>query len=194
MTKRPNLRDLIGDEVEGRELERLERVHDLLLAAGPPPELSPAITRVAPPRRTVFERRRWAVLALAATMVAAAFLGGTVFGQERADFDAVRTVDMRGLASVRGAVGSLQIGKRDAHGNWPMIFKVRGLQKLGPRGYYELLLTQDGRLVPCGSFNAREGTTTVQFNAPYELSESSRWVVTMHRNGHVDNPPVVMTT
>ena len=36
---RPNLDDLIGTDVEPGERERLERVHELLVAAGPPPEL-----------------------------------------------------------------------------------------------------------------------------------------------------------
>src|SRR5947207_1389298 len=39
MTKAPEFRELVGDEGTPEELERLRRVHELLVAAGPPPEL-----------------------------------------------------------------------------------------------------------------------------------------------------------
>lgn len=194
MSERPDLRELVGDDVSADELARLERVHELLLAVGPPPELSPALDRITPPRRRTLERRRWGVLAFAAALVAAAFVGGTIFGQERADFDAEFTVQMSGIGSARAAAGSLEVGKRDANDNWPMVFKVRGLERNTPRGYYELLVLQRGRRLPCGSFIVREGTTIVRLNAPYELSRSTKWVVALHPNGHVDDPPVVMTT
>ena len=43
MTRRPDLEDLVGADLDLSERERLRRVHDLLLQAGPPPELSPEI-------------------------------------------------------------------------------------------------------------------------------------------------------
>ena len=43
-----DLRDLIGDDVDPEELNRLQRVHTLLEQAGPPPSLSPSLAR---PRR-----------------------------------------------------------------------------------------------------------------------------------------------
>ncbi len=43
-----DVRDLIGDDVGPDELERLQRVHTLLVQAGPPPSLSPGLAR--PPR------------------------------------------------------------------------------------------------------------------------------------------------
>ena len=39
----PDFFDLVGDEGTPEELERLRRAHDLLVAAGPPPELSPRL-------------------------------------------------------------------------------------------------------------------------------------------------------
>ena len=39
----PDFLDLVGDEGTPEELERLRRAHDLLIAAGPPPELSPRL-------------------------------------------------------------------------------------------------------------------------------------------------------
>ncbi len=49
--RRPDLEELAGD-VEAGERERLAAVHELLLRAGPPPELSPQLSEPpAPPRR-----------------------------------------------------------------------------------------------------------------------------------------------
>ena len=39
MSQPPKLDDLVGSDLDPRERARLERVHDLLIAAGPPPEL-----------------------------------------------------------------------------------------------------------------------------------------------------------
>jgi hypothetical protein len=45
MTNEPDFRDLVGDEGGREELDRLRRVHDLLVAAGPTfPAASAALT------------------------------------------------------------------------------------------------------------------------------------------------------
>ena len=36
----PDFDDLVGTDLDPAERARLERVHDLLMAAGPPPDLS----------------------------------------------------------------------------------------------------------------------------------------------------------
>src|SRR5262249_36852154 len=41
--KEPDFRELVGDEGTPEELAKLRRAHDLLVAAGPPPELSPRL-------------------------------------------------------------------------------------------------------------------------------------------------------
>ena len=76
-----NFDDLIGSEGLSPEDElRLRRVHDLLVQAGPPPDLSPELERPAvihdeTPREIplIYRRRRGlgAVLALAAAIAAA---------------------------------------------------------------------------------------------------------------------------
>ncbi len=43
MTDKPDFRELVGDDLPDEERARLERVHELLVAAGPPPELPPAL-------------------------------------------------------------------------------------------------------------------------------------------------------
>jgi hypothetical protein len=98
-------------DVEGLEPEeelRLRRVHDLLLAAGPPPELPAELTRPADPDRAqppevpvLFRRRRavGAVVLLAAAL--AAFAGGYAFGHGKASsssFASIRDVPMHGSA------------------------------------------------------------------------------------------------
>ena len=43
MTGKPDFRDLVGEDLTPEERDRLEHVHELLIAAGPPPELPPAL-------------------------------------------------------------------------------------------------------------------------------------------------------
>ena len=45
MTRGPDFDQLVGHEVGREERERLQRVHELLVEAGPPPELSPSSPR-----------------------------------------------------------------------------------------------------------------------------------------------------
>jgi len=196
VSERPDLRELLGDDVSAEERARLERVHELLLAVGPPPELSPHLSEpTRPPERLSFlVRRRYGLLALAASIAVAAFVGGTIVGEQRASFEPEFAVPMRGVGPERSAFASLEVGEQHDGGNWPMRLKVRGLPKLSRRGYYELLLERGGRRLPCGTFVVDGDTTTVMLNAYYELSRKSRWVVAVHRTGHVENPPVIMTT
>ena len=105
--------DLIGTEGLSRDEEAtLRRVHELLVAAGPPPDLSPDLTlppvpteEADPPEVAFLLRRRRGralVLALAATL--AAFVGGYAFGHSKgkpAAFTSVRTVAMHGTAGTR---------------------------------------------------------------------------------------------
>ena len=68
----PDFDELIGNELEGDERERLLRVHELLIAAGPPPELPPELAPVEEigsvvPFRPRPSRRRLAVAATTAT-------------------------------------------------------------------------------------------------------------------------------
>jgi hypothetical protein len=202
----PEFEELVG-EVEAGERARLRRTHDLLVAAGPPPELPPSLrvppataetsgeVRVLP--RGFFPRRRAAAgLILAAAFALAAFAAGFLLGDRDETFASVRTVSMHGTALEPSARASLQLGEKDASGNWPMLLKVRGLPELkSPRGYYTLMLAEHGEPVAtCGSFRVeRDGTAEVTLSAAYEFTRFDGWVVVVHARGHVDNPPVVMT-
>ncbi len=181
-----DLRDLVGDDVDPRELERLERVHELLGRVGPPPELSPELLAhpERPRARVIPLPRRYRFTALAAAAVAAGILFGIGYLVGAAgDSAPVRTLAMTGPG---GASATLELFADDAAGNWPMELEVRDLAP----GSYELWLTKDGELAePCGGFVVIEATTTVPLNAPYRLRQFSSWVV-VERG---DEEPVLTT-
>jgi hypothetical protein len=205
VTTRPNLDELLDGVQSPAERERLQRVHELLLEAGPPPELTPALA--TSPEATDLDdgdfgwlpRRRWrAGVVLAFAAMAAAFGIGYLTGSDEAQdaFPVDRVVALRPTEiGTPAAQGSIRLGRADADGNSPMLLTVRGLPKLGRDGYYELLFTQNGKVVgPCGNFMADAGTTEIYLNAPYEVDARSGWAVAVHPEGHVDDPRIVLRT
>ena len=198
MTREPDFRDLVGDDLSPEERARLERVHRLLVAAGPPPELTPALAdpESATPETPVMlpRRRAGALLALAATIALLAFLGGFLAGQKGESFSTIRSIPMHGTGLARNASGTLDLGKLDKSGNWPIRFVVHGLKPLPQHGYYEMWLTKHGKPdASCGRFVVRAGTSTVRLNAPYSLRHYEGWVVT-RETPHAKSHPVVLTT
>ena len=188
------------------ETARLRRVHDLLVAAGPPLDLPAGLSGppadldggqvVALPSR---RRRPAAALLLAAPVAAACFGGGYLLATQahKSAIDVVRVVSLQGeqnsFASLASA--SLRVGSADGDGNWPVQLTVSGLPQPQNARYY-LMLWEDGKPTAlCGTFVVgKNGTTTVAFNVPYTITKSTRWVVTemapgIHFPGHV-----VMTT
>jgi len=185
VTKPPDFSDLVGDEGTPEELARLRRAHDLLVSAGPPPELSPRLAE-APSAigRTSWlpRRRRGAALVLAAGVVAAAFGVGFLVGDRGSgDFPHQGSpIAMHPLGPGSTAKASIVIGDRDEVGNWPLLVRVIGLKPLPKGGWYELYLTRKGRPVAyCGAFAVNKtGRTTVQFSVPYKLKGFDGWIVT----------------
>jgi len=190
----PEFDELIGEDVSPAERERLRRAHDLLLAAGPPPELSPELEAVQWPeealaplgltRRAGGTRKRSPLLVAAAliTVAAVAFLLGQATGGNSPNaIDAQRVVRMQGTSLDSNAAATLELGGPDLQGNWPMLLHVTGLQPLPRGGYYDLYLTRGGKPIAlCGSFNVNRGEVTVRFTAAYALEHFDRdgWVVT----------------
>ena len=191
MTGRPpDFHELVGEDLPADERERLRGVHDLLVAAGPPAELSPALEQapsVGGAVRLLPRRRRGAVLLLAAAIAAAAFGGGFLTGavtHRGGTKSAVVVIPMHGTSAAPNALASIALQDSDKAGNWPMRFTVQGLPKLPRGGYYELYLTRHGRIAAaCGVFNVHGGRTTVSLNAPYKLRGFDGWVVTRRLPG-----------
>ncbi len=151
-------------------------MHEALVEAGPPPELSSRLeaapTPVMPLNR---RRRRAALLALAAAFGAVAFAVGFLVAESGGQ-STDRVIAMTGAG---GASASLEIFEIDDAGNWPMKLEVEGLSPPTSGGLYQLWLTQDGELAAlCGSFLVdTDGTTVVPMNAPWRFSEFDGWVV-----------------
>jgi anti-sigma-K factor RskA len=200
-----NFDDLVNsDDLSPEEELRLRRVHDLLLAAGPPAELPPGLHEPgAPPTAQIVQfvlpRRRLAVaLIAAASVAAAAFGGGYVFGHGKAKpaaFAAERVIDMHATGS-SNALAVLKVAHADSVGNWPMRMTVQGLPQQSQRGaYYELWLTKKGKpSVSCGTFRVHGNATTVDLTVPYSLRAYDGWVVTAEIPGGREPGRAVLTT
>jgi anti-sigma-K factor RskA len=172
----PDIREIL-DELEPAEQERLRSIHELLLEAGPPPELPPELAVPPQPSSATvlpFPRYRSTILAAAAAAAVILFGVGYVIGHGRTDEPAF-TVAMTGAG---GARAELAVFSADPAGNWPMKLQVRGLRPLPGSERYELWLTKRGELVqPCGTFVVTAGETEVPLNAPYRLRSFDGWVV-----------------
>lgn len=168
----PDFDELVGSDLDPRERARLERVHELLVAAGPPPALRPAVVPLPA------HRRRPALGAIAAALAIAAFaLGAALVDSSGRNVDF--TVAMRGTDAAPAASASLAVFDLDTAGNWPMELEVEGLPPAASGRPFELWLTRDGKLSAlCGGFlTDADGTAAVPLNAPYRFDEFDGWVV-----------------
>jgi hypothetical protein len=204
VTHEPDFRELVGDEGGDEELDRLRRVHDLLVEAGPPPELSTAVAKppeVEHSKVLEFKRRRPATLfAIAAAAAAAAFIIGYAVGQRQNSFSAQAAIPMHGVGQAVAAQGDVKVGDHDNGGNYPLEMSVEGLRHAPKGGWYELLLSKHGRpTLSCGDFAVDGGATNVRLSVPYDLPDWRKkklydgWVVVLHKPGQ-RQAPIVMTT
>ena len=190
MTK-PDFDELIERDVSGAERARLQRVHELLVAAGPPEELPPQLAAgptlgMTLGRKRAGGERRRRVLLLAATLsvLLLAFLFGYIAGNHSGGVAADKTLQLAGTRAAPAALASLRILPSDTSGNWPMELSATGLPKLGPKEYYEVFLVRNGKIyAPCGGFvsSRSDGAVDVTLNAPYRLRGNDTWVVTIQR-------------
>lgn len=188
MTHEPNFDELIGTEATGAERERLHHAHELLVQAGPPPELPPSLQKA--PNFGVFSlhqrrvvKRRALVLLAAALSVAVVFFAGYAVrggGSSAKAPNPAQSLRLKGTSALPKARATLEVWKaRD--GNWPMTLSVVGLPKLANHGYYEVYLVRNGHPWGlCGTFRGAGSATalTVTLNAPYSLHKGDSWVVT----------------
>jgi anti-sigma-K factor RskA len=201
MTDRPSFEELAGGEdLSPEEAARLERVHDLLVAAGPPAELPPHLLEPQPEQQrdnvSFLPRRRvGALLGIAAAIALAALLGGYVLGQRHAPFDEAGSVQMHSTVAASTASAVIHVGKADSAGNWPLKLDVKGLPELPKGQYYEMFLSRgaDKRAASCGTFRVSGSTDDIRLNAPYRLNAFNGWIVTREKPGS-NAHPVVLTT
>jgi hypothetical protein len=179
----PNFDELIGAEPAGSERERLRRAHELLVTAGAPPELTPALERAPDTGFASVARRRQtkrkAMLLLAAALaVVAVFFTGYGVGNRGGGANAVGQLALRGTALAPHARATLAIFPR-VDGNWPMLLTVKDLPKLPTGAEYAVYLLQRGERYPCGTFVSSGGSRplTVKLNAPYQFEPGAKWVV-----------------
>ena len=201
MTDGPDFRELVGNDLTPEERVRLERVHELLVAAGPPPELPPRLAEPDLEGRKdsnvsfLPRRRAGLMLGLAAALALTAFLGGFISGQRHAPFAEDRALPMHSTTGAVATSAVIHLGKADSAGNWPLKLDVKNLPAL-PRGqYYEMFLTRgtDLRAASCGTFRVSGSSQEVRLNAPYDLRGFDGWIVTRERPGS-SRHPVVLTT
>lgn len=209
MTRPPDFDELI-ESVDPAERERLRRVHDLLVESGPPPELSPALASMPPPAEPAEpdevpdtawlpRRRLGAALVLAGAVLLGAFGAGYLAGgsgsdsgESRQGLRIARTIPLSGAT---GTTGVVNLGSRDAAGNWSMILTVRGLRPLRDGDYYVLALAKKGKpVVTCGTFNvSSRGQRTIRMSAAYDLKGFDGWMVTRYDAKTHDERPVLWT-
>jgi hypothetical protein len=203
MDRGPDFRELVGEDLAPDERARLERVHELLVSAGPPPELPPAL--VEPPSEPgqsnvvpmmLPRRRAGALLALAAAIALIAFLGGFVAGKHGVGngMNVQHTVALHGTGIAQNASARIDIGTLDSSGNWPMRVVLRGLPRLPNGSYYEMYLTRHGKPVAaCGIFTVSGSPSTVHLTMPPTAQHWDGWIVARETQG-VAGHRVVLTT
>jgi hypothetical protein len=186
VNREPTLDELIGADTTGEERQRLQHVHELLLEAGPPPEVSPELEQGPNLKMTVGKRRRVvrqrALLLLAASLaLLLIFLGGYAVGNRGgSDKPALVSLELTGTSAQPRAQASLEVWHRK-DGNWPMTLTAVGLPKLPPHNYYEVYLIRGGQLSgSCGTFHVSKSglPVTVSLNSPYTLEKGDSWIVT----------------
>ena len=203
MTRQPDFHKLVGEDLPAEEEARLRRAHELLLAAGPIPELPPGLEepslaeRAPRKEQNVYDllprRRTGAALALAAAIALVAFVGGYIAGFRHNGFAAQYSVPMHGVSGL-AASAKIQIGTRDSNGNWPLRLDVRGLPKL-KHGYYEMFLTRGKQMFTCVRFaGGGSGTVKVRLTIPYDLKRGDGWIVAKELPGRPTPGQTVLTT
>jgi hypothetical protein len=197
----PDFRELVGNDLPEEERARLKRAHDLLVAAGPPPDLPPALAEPPVAGASVSwlpRRRAGAALVLAATLLLTAFAAGFLLGDrgdssESRPFDAERTVV---LGKSGSALVVVRLGNADRHGNHPMLVTVEGLERQTGGDYYSLLMLRNGKPVAvCGTFNvAGRGATTIRLTTAYDFEGYDGLMLAEYREADHEDHPLLQTS
>jgi hypothetical protein len=199
VNRKPTLDELIGADT-GAERLRLQHVHEMLLEAGPPPELSPELeqgpnlsTTMGQKKRRGVVKQRAMVLLAAAIVVFMIFIGGYLAHNPggKGATPAAFKLALHGTKLAPNAEATLEVWN-SSNGNWPMTLTAANLPKLPPHTYYEVYLVRHGKpWGSCGMFRVTssnsQGVVQVPLTAPYSLKKGDSWVVT--RPGHSGAEP-----
>jgi hypothetical protein len=189
----PDFDELVGDEARGAERERLRGVHDLLVQAGPPAELTPQLQQgpdlrvVRLRQRRVVKRRAMLLLAAALSIAVVFFAGYSVANHRGGSQNAVQpplTLSLKGTSLAPNAHATLEVW-HERSGNWPMTLSVAGLPQQ-PHTFYDVYLVRNGQpWAQCGKFRvtSSSGALTLTLNAPYPLQTGDSWIVTRQTAG-----------
>jgi hypothetical protein len=202
VNRRPTFDDLIDADTTGAEREQLQQVHELLLRAGPPPELPPELEagpnlQITLARRRHHAKRRGMLLLAAALVAFLLFVGGYAIGNGNSGSSGAKpvvTLNLKGTSEAPSAQASLEVWHR-RDGNWPMTLSVVGLQTLPPRRYYEVYVVRGGKILgSCGVFRVKQtrNPVVVTLNAPYPLQKGDSWVVTRQGAGGAEPGQTVL--
>jgi hypothetical protein len=198
VSRPPQFRDLVGNDLSPEERERLERVHDMLVAAGPPPELPQELAEAPRPQGRLVELARNRLrtgLLLAAALVIATFAFGYFLGArgEESSPGGSTPVKTAVLGKSADRLAVVTIGDRDENGNWPMVVTVEGLDHLSGGDYYTLFMTRKGKtIVTCGTFNVgEEGVTTVRFSVAYDVDRFDGLMLAEYSRAERKNKPLL---
>lgn len=178
----PRLEDVVAGTISPRDRERLERVHALLVDAGPPAELPPALETLPagepPGTYPLFPRRRWAALATIGLAVAAAAFGAGYLLGDDTGRAAERVVPLAATQDAPGASGSLSIFAPDEAGNRRLELTVQGLEPLPQGRGYALELARDATsIAEIGTFAADPGPVDVVLTSPVAPRVGDRWQI-----------------
>jgi len=177
--------ELIGAEPAGAERARLRSVHELLIEAGPPPEVppeleaGPSLAMTLSRFRLFTKRKRLPIITVAAAVIVALVIGISA-GLRGGNGTHYPTFVMRGVAFGSGARGQLEL--LPAKGTTqPMKLEVTGLPAIGKKRYTVYLVRNGARVTSCGSFTISDETkeTTVQLTSPYRAKGTDTWWVTV---------------
>jgi hypothetical protein len=176
--------ELIGADVAGEERERLRGVHELLVEAGPPPELPASLQHVPRPGevrrlRKLSVQRKIALVAAALIVLVVTFTAGFATGHTNTA-QPLATLHLSGTKAAPHAQGTLDVSS-PVSGNWPMTLSVSGLPKVAAPDYYYVWLVRKGKpLAPCGEFVVAKpsDSLTLTLSAPYKLQRGDTWIVT----------------
>ncbi|MGI9658810.1 MAG: anti-sigma factor domain-containing protein [Gaiellaceae bacterium] len=201
--EKPDLNDLVGDDMGDAELDALRDADELLRAAEPLPELPDGLAEAVSAiphtheqmerkssRRQQFAGRRPAVLAAAAALAGIAFaIGWLVRGGDDGGPGPTEIVTLEATQFAGGEASMvIDVFPIDEGGNWVLLADIEGLEPVGAEQHYELWLTRNNRVAAsCGRFLVDDAgkAQNLWFNAPYRFSEFDDWVVT--REGPGDN-------